>query len=347
MSRQNKGPRLEQNDRGIWEIRWTENRRSNRLSTRTADLQEAQRALAGFLVEQTKDRNQRGLMVAVIVKDYLHEHVDSGPVVDKARQHDAAAPLLQHFGDMEPGAITSKDTLEYSRRRKAGQLGKRPVTSNGTIRRELNMLIAAFEHAAKNRRLDRADVPHIPLPTAPAARDLWLDEKEFEQFMAAADEVGGRPRLFCYLAGYTAARRRSIEKLTRGQIDLTARLIHYNPPGRVQSKKRRVPVPVSDKLLAVLQPALAGLQDHELVLGHGGSAYKAFEKVAAMAAERTGNDKFLECSPHTLRHTWATLAARRRVSMFEIAGVLGDTLATVQKVYAHHSPDHLRSAVNF
>lgn len=347
MPRKNTGPRLEQNERGIWEIRWTENRRSNRLSTRTSDLQEAQRALAGFLVEKSRDRNADRVTIATIVKDYLHEHVDSGPVVDKARQHDAAAPLLAHFGDMEPVTITSRDVLEYGRRRRAGQLGKKAVTSNGTIRRELNMLIAAIEHAAKNRRLERTQVPHIPLPQAPAPRDLWLDEREFGIFMDAADQVGGRARLFCYLAGYTAARRRSIEKLTRGQIDLAARLIHYNPPGRVQSKKRRVPVPIGDKLLAVLEPAVRGLKDHELVLGHGGSAYKNFEKVAALAHKWTANNKFLEISPHTLRHTFATLAARRNVSMWEISGVLGDSLSTTTRVYSHHSPDHLRNAVNF
>jgi integrase len=54
-----------------------------------------------------------------------------------------------------------------------------------------------------------------------------------------------------------------------------------------------------------------------------------------------------KATPHTLRHTWATLAAQAGVPLWEIAGVLGDTLATVMKTYAHHCPDHLRGAVNF
>ena len=359
MPRQNTGPRLEKNERGIWEIRWTKDRRSNRLSTRTGDLQEAQRVLAGFLVEQSKGERRGNLTVEQALQDYLREHVDQGPVVDKERQHDCAAPLIVHFGDMECAAITAPDVLAYGRARKAGKLSSakprkngearklRAVTSDGTLRRELNMLIAAFEHAAKNKRIGRAEIPHIPLPSPPAPRDLWLDETEFEQFMAAADEVGGRPRLFCYLAGYTAARRHSIETLARAQVDLAARLVRYNPPGRIQTKKRRVPVPIADKLFAVLEPALAGMADSAPVLGHTGSAYKDFERVALLAYERTGNDKFVKITPHTLRHTWATLAVRRGVPLFEVAGVLGDTIATVTKVYAHHAPDHLRRAVNF
>jgi integrase len=51
-------------------------------------------------------------------------------------------------------------------------------------------------------------------------------------------------------------------------------------------------------------------------------------------------------TPHTFRHTWATWAAQRGVPLFEIAGMLGDTMKTVEKNYAHHHPDHLRGAVN-
>jgi integrase len=51
-------------------------------------------------------------------------------------------------------------------------------------------------------------------------------------------------------------------------------------------------------------------------------------------------------TPHVCRHTWATLAARGGVDPYAIAGVLGDTLATVTANYLHHAPDHLRSAIN-
>lgn len=38
--------------------------------------------------------------------------------------------------------------------------------------------------------------------------------------------------------------------------------------------------------------------------------------------------------------------AQAGVDLWEIAGVLGDTLATVEKTYAHHHPDYLRRAIN-
>jgi hypothetical protein len=33
------------------------------------------------------------------------------------------------------------------------------------------------------------------------------------------------------------------------------------------------------------------------------------------------------------------------VPLWEIAGVLGDTVGTVTRVYAHHAPEHLRRGV--
>jgi len=51
-------------------------------------------------------------------------------------------------------------------------------------------------------------------------------------------------------------------------------------------------------------------------------------------------------SPHVLRHTAATQMARRGVPLYDIAGVLGNSLAMVEKVYAKHCPERLRAAVD-
>jgi hypothetical protein len=107
-----------------------------------------------------------------------------------------------------------------------------------------------------------------------------------------------------------------------------------------------VALPISDALLPHLQRAHAARKG-ELVLGTDRAITKRLDAVCRRAYDATGNSRFLLVTPHVLRHTWATLAARAGVSMFEIAGVLGDSLATVQKNYLHHSPDHLRGAVNF
>lgn len=345
MPRTNNGPRLARLETGTWEVRWTEGGRSKRVSTRTTDRDEATRFLAGFILEMKAQRARDGLTAGEVIALYVDEHVTRGAVVAKDRQRGIATLLTTFFGAMTPDQITPESVLEYARIRYAGRVGSRAAHSPGTIRRELTVLKAAFSYAAKTRRVARDAVPYVPLPDRPGAKDLWLTEDELEVFLAAADGASARARLFCHIAANTASRRAAIETLDWSQVDMRARLIRFNPPGRAQSKKRRVPVPISDALFAVLD-AVPAAERKGWVLGHPGSITRAFEVVTRAAAKASGNRKFLDVTPHTLRHTWATLAARAGVDLYKIAGVLGDSLATVQNNYLHHCPGHLRDAVN-
>lgn len=345
-------PTLKKNDRGVWEIRWTENRRSMRESTRCSDYGEAEKKLAEFLGKRAEGIKTTTITVNDVLDIYDNEHIEK-KVVDKVRQRNIIDNLRPFFGFMPAATIKPSDIELFEKKRFSGVVGSRKARSTGTMRRELNTLIAALNYVSRTRAktLPATDVPYIPLPTAPAAKDVWLTEDECDQLLAAAAAEharypeGDRGYLFTHIALGTASRRRAIEQLKWSQVDLQARLIHFNPPGRVQTGKRRVAVPISDDLLPVLEEARQKAAT-EYVLHTEASAVRRFEAICLRAYEDTENEKFMEITPHTLRHTWATLAARAGVSMYEIAGVLGDTLQTVIKNYLHHCPDHLRGAVN-
>jgi integrase len=49
-------------------------------------------------------------------------------------------------------------------------------------------------------------------------------------------------------------------------------------------------------------------------------------------------------TPHTLRHTTATWLMQSGVPMWEVAGFLGMSRETLERVYGHHHPDFLRAA---
>lgn len=48
--------------------------------------------------------------------------------------------------------------------------------------------------------------------------------------------------------------------------------------------------------------------------------------------------------PHTLRHTAATWLMQRGVPIWQAAGYLGMSAETLERVYGHHSPEHLKRA---
>lgn len=52
-----------------------------------------------------------------------------------------------------------------------------------------------------------------------------------------------------------------------------------------------------------------------------------------------------EVTPHTLRHTAATWLMQSGADLWDAAGFLGMSVATLERVYGHHHPDHQRTAV--
>jgi integrase len=347
MARPNKGPRIESNSAGYLEIRWTENGRSKRLSTGTREMAEAQRFLAGWILEaETEKKARETLNISRILSDYRTEHVEE-QVLDQRRIDDCLKPLREFFGDLMPSDLTSDRIATYKRKRRNGELGRK--VQDSTIRRELVALVAALNHARKQRRVDAGDIPHIAMPPNPPSRDFWLNETEEEKFLQLASSTSNqrlsRIHRFVAIALDTAARRKSIETLRWDQVDLSAGVINYAGDGKRQKNKRRVACPISTRLHPILERAY-NERTSEWVLDTPYSVQHHFDALQARATQEISS-KFEKMTIHSMRHTWATLAARAGVDLFRVAGVLGDTIATVERNYAHHCPDHLRSAVNF
>jgi integrase len=206
----------------------------------------------------------------------------------------------------------------------------------------LSVLIAAANFAVRKGELSKNDVPVIELPPASAPRDRWLTDDEvaalFNAARARRDGRLSRAERFLWLAYYTAARKGALLDLRWPQVDFDTKVIHLNPPGRKQTKKRRASVPIADDLLPVLRQAHKE-RNGEYVLDHGGSIRRGFGTLVKAAGLKG-------VTPHTLRHTAATHMARAGVDLWIIANVLGDTLTTTEKNYAHHNPDFARRGVS-
>jgi len=342
-------PRLSINEKGVYEIRWTENSRSRRHSTNTSVPSEAQAFFARWLMSRDEQhRKSADPTVADILDMYMGGHVRE-KVVAQDRQEDAVKVLKDGLGHLRPRDVSAAALAKYKSARSSGAINGRKV-GVGTIRRELNCLVAACNYARKQRVIPPDAVPFVELPPAPPPKDLWLKEEELFEFLKQADMADDELRLFVYMAAHTASRRGAVMKLTWGQVDFERSVIDFENDGCLRTKKRRVQVPMTAGVAKLLREAKAKQGDPlptYRVLHGSFDLYRKFKSLCSAVAERTGNDKFLAVTPHTLRHTWATLAAKNRVPMFEIAGVLGDTMATVERVYAKHHPDHLRRAVGF
>ncbi len=329
MGRPIKPPRIEVAANGYYNVHWHDGERSRRESLETKCINEAKARFSYWLVATNEITETP--TVAALIRLYESEHAPQ--CADKDRIKQRLAFINQFFGELTPDEITHDKVIRY--------VQLRPVKPS-TVRGELGIFKAALNYAVKTRRL--AVAPYIDMPPASEPRDRWLSKEEIDRLLAAAEsrrsgERMSRVERFIWIAVEAAPRKRSIELLTWDRVDLDHGTIDFRVPGKQLTKKRQVVVPISNRLHPILQLAY-DQRESNYVLDAPSSIRKSFEN-ATIAAGLSG------VSPHTLRHTAATHMARNGVSLWHIAGVLGNTMQTVEKTYAHHCPDALREAINY
>lgn len=324
-----------------WTLCWTspESGRTVAVSTRQTDRGQAEVWRDQYLAGLAQPLPPPEPRIAEILDGYLAARL--GKVAAHDRLGYGARPVRRLVGNLEPHML--------SRGLYVGMRAKEGV-SDGTIRREIAVLRAALNWACREEPpwIDRA--PYLDAPPAPPPRERWLTKAEVGRLVQAC----GAPhlRLFVMLAYHTAARAGAILDLTWDRVDLDARRIYYNRPGRRLNNKRRATVPINNTLLAALHGAKttavreldrAGKETPPHVVQYRGGPLLSVKKSFAEACARAGIE---DCSPHTLRHTSATHMVMAGVPLAEIARMLGDTEQTIERVYGKHSPDYLRRAAD-
>ena len=282
----------------------------------------------------------RSRVVSLKTKDRAEAEVRAN-----AKANVNLSSILSSYLEEKSLKVSSLDTLTRISERLIEAIGKRglsvdqyikerqKVVSGPTIRRELGVLIAALNLAVRRGLLSKEDVPMIELPEPSKRKEEWATLDQLDTLLEKAPK-GSRVERFLWIAIETGARKSAILSLKWSAICFNRGLIDFSQGVR-ETKKRRAIVPISDRLLPILQP-----NGSEYVLDHPGELRKSYARVTREAG--------LEwITPNVIRHSWASNAAMAGVSFVEIARVLGNSVPMVEKVYSKFAPDYLRSAVNF
>jgi integrase len=246
---------------------------------------------------------------------------------------------LQPFWKSKTAAEVEPETLadyEQHRRQTAG-------AASGTIKRELTDLRSAINHAVATRTLK--PFPKISLLSGGDPRDRWLTNLEVEKLLREARKSSTNYNLvlFIVLGLWSGARKRALLDLKKSQIDFANRILDFNTPGELRTKKRKSRIPLSRSICTLLQERFSKVSDQTEYVFHQktNSMLKVCDitKGFNAACVRAG---LTDVTPHTLRHTCATRMALRGVPLRTAAAYLNMTVTTLERVYTHHAPEHLR-----
>ena len=333
MPRKSAGARLYERGNGIFSIRDG----ARFISTGTRNRREAEGALARYIAERDRSTGPTTpdkMTVAKALEIYGREHAPTVRAPERIGY--AIAALLPILGDLPVGSITGELCRRYDKAR---------VRAPGTIRKELGVLQAAINHCHTEGFLTTA--PRVRLPEKPPSRDRWLTRDEAARLLMAARNPKARHLArFVLIALYTGTRSSAILGLrfmphtAGGWVDTEAGLLYRRGAVEVESKKRTPTVPIPRQLLAHLRRWERN--GARYVIEVDGQRVGSVKTAWRTALKEAGID---HCTRHDLRHTAVTWAMQRGADKWAACGFFGLGLDMLERVYGHHHPDHLRSAV--
>lgn len=336
-------PWLQQRENGVYYAFWYDGaaRRTRQCSLHTADADAAKTAFGQFLLNGAsiyEAGRPDGLTVAQVLEDYLREHA-SVKCADYQRQENAADHLRAFFADTLIADVDIPRSRKYAQARRDGSVGggarrrtrEAMMGSDTTIRRELGVLLAAANHAVRWKRLGRDLLPSVDMPAVTTKETAFLTRDELKALFERADDYLLR---FCRIAYWTAGRRDSVERLTLDQLDFEHGRINLAKQREVLTVKRRPIVPLYAEIKPDLRWLVEKSTDDRLFAGR--DFYRPFKALCASIGFAEGKQH-----PHVLRHSRATHLLQGGTSIYDVARLLGDTVATVERTYGHHSSELL------
>jgi len=273
------------------------------------------------------------------------------------RLKDAAKPLLEYFGDSDITQLKESHVEKYVTWRLKG-------VSSGTVRREVGMLSAAFNHAKKKHHW-RIDNPCVGAdkPKEPKGRVRFITRSEAQRLIQAARcplDAKGQPLPdqyrspvlpdFIELALNTGCRKQELLGLKWEDVYFSTRLLRLaqTKGGEWQT------VPIADEARQLLvrrmrlrdqlcpQSPWVFFHESAMVNTKVGDRVKDLKKSFRAACERAAINDF---RIHDLRHTFASWLVAEGVALFEVSKLLRHSSIKMSERYAHLAPDHLHQAV--
>lgn len=292
--------------------------------------------------------------VAQMLSDYHSLHIAPNAAPTTQRQMPGIIARLRSWftDDKQVRHVTMADLQSY-RDDRLVQAGLATA-----YRVEAATWNAALRFAQRRRMLPKGmDLPLMELPQRTAKQYLVLSKDDWAAILAVAEQER-RERftrlsaleLYLHMVRYTGGRISFYADLRWDRVDLSAGMIHFQPVGAQETKKRRPTVPIAADLLPVLQRAYDERQPgDDFVLWQRQDMQHQIKRLRQAMAD-SGNPRMQELAPqihsHAFRRSYVTWAVSEGVSPWLVGQVTGQSTAVIEQYYAVYRPDMGRSVVD-
>lgn len=281
-------------------------------------------------IRSYQEREKNGLTFEEVADEWWEFHEPTlGPITAKGY-----VPAIRRAKEYLSGPVrevTPTDINQYILSLARKQYARKTVTNHLAVVNQI------MKYAVQNGYIQVNPAREIDVPKglAKTPRDLPTSEEIKIIKNTTAEPMG----MFAYWVMYTGCRRSELLALTWNDVDLTARTItinksRYQLHNKVYTKDPKTEsgnrvLPILDKLLEVIPKKGRGL-----VFPYNGEMYteRRFELEWNKYRKKYG----INCTPHALRHCYATMLYEANVPVKDAQELLGHAQAsTTQDIYTH------------
>ena len=311
-------------------------RRSLETKSRAEALQRRDRVMRGE-VEPKWGVEQRDITAADLWKRY-EEWARSRLAASTIAHYEGLwRNFLEHVKPATLGAVTPRQVDVYLRTRQAE--GRSAQTCNLTITVLRLLYKFAIEQGLYTGENPASRVKRVKAEEKPAPR--FLDKNQIDAVTTQAEAHSEPILLFCGLALFAGLRTKEAVNARWEWVDFLQGTITVQAAsdGSFTTKSSRYrSIPLHDRLRAILEPRRQSegfiINPEKTDNGKWRIRYepkRAFGTVTVAAGVPW-------CTPHVLRHTFASQLVMAGVSIYKVSRWLGHSDVSTTQIYAHLSP---------
>lgn len=333
----------------FFQLTYEVNGKRTTISTKTDDLQSAQKFMRNFKIKKVKPLKKveqikeeiKPILISTFKNEYL-VYVGSSKSKNYTRSIQYSfKKLLESTGDIPLKNLNLRVldqflTLTFAR----------TPSGAATFYRTLK---AAFSKAVHWDYISENPLKRIKSPKVAKTFPVFISESELNAILGKTEEEYLR-NIFL-ITFYTGMRLSEIVNMKLSWLDMNSSQISVRCSASftTKNKKERV-IPFNDKLKQVFTnrvPKMFNIDSNEYIftnsLGRKLNDDFVSKKFKEAVREAKLDDKI---HFHSLRHSFASLLVQRGVSLYVVKELLGhEDLATTQ-IYSHLQQQNLRDAVN-